>query len=240
MAAGTYTATITVSDGVRTASKPLVFTVAKESATLVWSDGYWVDAGSDFVGTATLQAKVSQAADGSNGDVTQSRVEFRLFKSSNLTGTPDLVVGPVQPAADGTAQITRSLDLDTYTVVPRLVKSNGYFTGPDAQPIVYTVSIPQYPLSAVAAGYVTDPSYLNLPVAVHASFRRGHLGVAATRAVSYATMTLCVPRRRRARLRRQGDELDLVVEPDVPAEQAGDAVRRHARSSSSTRRPGPS
>ena len=222
VAAGVYTVTVRVTDGPNAVTKPVTITVGKESATLVWNENYWADSGSDNTATATLRARVTQISDGSNGDLTQARVEFRLFKSSNVSGTPDLVVGPVQPASDGNAQITRSLEIDTWTVVARLVKTNGFYTGPDAQPIVYTIAIPQYPRSVVAAGYVTDPSYLNQPVAVNASFPRGHLGIAATRQISFAVMTYAF---------RGVDGLDYVVKGTGAAWSSSIAFQSSTRAS---------
>jgi hypothetical protein len=100
---------------------------------------------------------VHQAADGSLGDLTKAQVEFRLFRSSNTTSTPDLVVGPVAVSAAGAATATATLAQDTWTVVTRVVPANTFFTSPSSDGTAITVFRPVTFALAIGGGVVHDP-----------------------------------------------------------------------------------
>ena len=136
--AGMYAAHVTASDGTTTVSSTLTITVTKEDATVVYTgDSFFATSGA--AGTVALAATVTQAADGKPGDLTKAQVEFRLFRSSNSSSTPDLVVGPVAVSAAGAATATATLAQDTWTVVARVVPANTWFTSPSSDAAAITV-----------------------------------------------------------------------------------------------------
>ena len=216
--AGAYAATIRVSDG-RLATKPLAVTVTRETATVAWNDGYFASASLSTSASAgvTLKALFTQAADGSAGDPTKSKVEFRLYRTARPGSTPDLVAQAAVTSA-GTAQILKNLSIGTWVVIVRHV-ANGYFEASDSQPIVFTVGLPGISRTAFAAGFVTDPSTANAPVAVSSSFPRGHFGIAGWNVfgTTYATSVYTLPRRRRPRLHRREHGRD----DDLPEQHEG-------------------
>ena len=78
----------------------------------------------------------------------------------------------------GVASCATSLGLDNWTVVLQLPASNAYFTAGDSDGAIVTVYAPATRRFrfAVGGGWIVDPSYLNLPVAISASDDHGNLG----------------------------------------------------------------
>jgi len=100
-------------------------------------------------------------------------VVFDLYGSANTSTTPDRTVAASTTAA-GVATASTALALDVYRVVARLAPGTApYFAGPDATPATLTVVTPASSARAFGAGWVTDPSYKNLPVAVSTANKRG-------------------------------------------------------------------
>ena len=97
-------------------------TVAPEDATLEYTGDTAIEAGNDV----QLAAQVTQAEDGSLGDITLARVRFVI---KNAEGQP-LFNETVQVAADGTAAATASGILGgEHTIETKLV--GGYFDAPN-------------------------------------------------------------------------------------------------------------
>jgi hypothetical protein len=156
-AAGTYPVHVTATAGSVTVSGDLTIAVTKEDATVVYTGGSFFPA-SGATAPVTLAAKVTQAADGSPGDLTKAQVEFRLFRSGNSSSTPDLVVGPVAVSAAGAATATANLPQDTWTVVARVVPANTFFVSPSSDAMPITVFRPVDVAFVAGAGAVRDPA----------------------------------------------------------------------------------
>ena len=154
-------------------------TVVKESATAAYTGPTYVATGSATATKAnvTLTGQLTQDADGSPGDLTKATVDFLLYNSGNLTlTTPDLTVAGTV-AASGTVTGTASnLSVDTYTVVLRIRPANTWFAGPESDADVLTVYTPATGVWVSGGGWLTDPSYLNIPVQVSPTRTKGKFG----------------------------------------------------------------
>jgi len=61
--------------------------------------------------------------------MTLAKVRFEIFKSSNMTTTPDFVVGNVPVDSNGDAvAFLPGLGADTYVVFVKIEPANGYWT----------------------------------------------------------------------------------------------------------------
>ena len=123
-----------------------------------------------------IAAQVAQEADGTLGDITKARLFFDLYKGSNTTmASPDLTLGPFAPDATGLASTATNLAADTWTVVVRFQASNAFFSGPRSESAIVTVYVPA-PGKVTGGGWITDPSFRNIPVAISATSPRGNFG----------------------------------------------------------------
>jgi hypothetical protein len=146
------------------------FTVSPEDATLAYN-GDWLTstgAATATTGTATLRAILTQAADGHPGDLTKANVDFRLFKSTNTSTTPDYTVSNVAVSAAGDATASITLPVDTYVVELR-VSNTDWFVAPRAIDEL-TIYQPASNTSANAGGWVVDPGA--------SGNQHGHFGIA--------------------------------------------------------------
>src|SRR6185369_9173085 len=76
-----------------------------------------------------LAAHLTQDPDGAPGDITLARVTFEIFKSSNLTNTPDVTVTNVPVDSNGDALTFLSgVVADTYVAKVKIDATNGYWT----------------------------------------------------------------------------------------------------------------
>ncbi len=121
--AGTYTATLWVSDGsIPPVAAAVSIVASREDATLTYTGDALVQTG----WSTTLSASVTQATDGSPGDITTASV---LFDLSGLISGTTTTYGPVASSAEGQASLTlpAGLPADVYSVTVRIDPANGYY-----------------------------------------------------------------------------------------------------------------
>ncbi|MCL5959728.1 MAG: hypothetical protein M1358_10530, partial [Chloroflexi bacterium] len=139
---GASTPTITVVDPVGlTDTKKIPIMVAKEDTALAYSGPTRVESGTPV----TLSASVSEASDGSPGDITKAAVIFDV--TSAVSGT--ISYGPAPVSSSGVVSWTfpSGWSWGIYTVAVRLDPSNQYY---QAQPVSTTVTV-SVPLSQLWA-----------------------------------------------------------------------------------------
>jgi hypothetical protein len=176
--AGTYHASVGATDGSLSATTPLDITVQPESASVTYTGPSLVSTGSTTATTATvpLQARVTQADDGSPGDLTKAMVAFDLYSSQNTSATPDkTVLAAVDDDGIANASVT-GLGSDTWTIIARIPTGNPYFEAPPTDGASVMVYQPEPGKFVVGGGWVTDPSYLDKPVAISAANSHGNFG----------------------------------------------------------------
>jgi len=147
--AGTYTATLWASDGsLPPVAAAVSIVVSSEDATLTYTGDALVRTG----WSTTLSASVTQAADGSPGDITKASV---LFDLSGLISGTTTTYGPLAFSAAGQASLMlpAGLPADLYSVTARIDPANGYYTaaGSASTLLVYDPG-----RSASGSGWVTD------------------------------------------------------------------------------------
>ena len=130
--AGIYNINLKVEDphGATTLAT-VTITVNKETAETAYTGDMGVITAGPSITTATvrLAAHLTQDADGAPGDLTLARVRFEIFKSSNMTNTPDTVVSNVPVDSNGDAFILQpGMTADTYVVKVLIEAANGYWT----------------------------------------------------------------------------------------------------------------
>lgn len=152
-------------------------TVTKEEATVAYTGGMFFSTGSTTAtsGPATLTATVTQELDGYPGDLSNARVEFDVFSSTNFTSTPDYKFY-AQADASGVASTVQNLNADNYTVSVRVDPGNGFFTSAFSDRVVVTVYTPVPGVWATGGGWITDPSYRDIPVAISSTNSHGSFG----------------------------------------------------------------
>jgi hypothetical protein len=154
-------------------------TVAKEGGTTAYVAPTYASTGSPTAtkATVTLTGQVTQDADGHLGDLTKAGAQFLLYNSNNLTMvTPDITVNASVNASGVASGVATDLAVDTYTVVLRLTPSNAYFAGPEGDPDLLTVFAPATDSWVSGGGWLIDPSFQNIPVAVAPGKNHGHFG----------------------------------------------------------------
>jgi hypothetical protein len=163
-------------------SQPGTVSVTKEDATLAYTGTTSVST-SSTTGNVGLAVTVTQANDGSPGDLSHAAVMFKLYRSTNTSmTTPDITVGPVPvvPAtggATGTATASVAVAPDTYTIVASIDPANSWFSAPDSAPAHATVvSQPvtgDPPAFLVGGGRFMTTANARGELDVTASFKRG-------------------------------------------------------------------
>ena len=129
-----------------------VLTVTREDATLAYTG----DTSAPSAGTINLKAQVTQAADGSPGDITRAgQVRFVVKKA-----TDGSTVATVTTTVDGTgaAAGTAGLPVGAYTVDVTML-SNNYFTAAGVAAAV-TIGAPTALATADASGQYSDKATL--------------------------------------------------------------------------------
>jgi hypothetical protein len=163
--AGVYPINLKVEDphgAVTTAT--VTITVNKETAETAYTGDMGVVTAGPTITTATvrLAAHLTQDPDGAPGDITLAKVRFEIFKSSNMTTTPDFVVGNVPVDSNGDAvAFLPGLGADTYVVFVKIEPANGYWT---ADPIglgTINVAIGTNETQTNGGGWVPDAGSAN-------------------------------------------------------------------------------
>jgi hypothetical protein len=112
--------------------------------------------------TVRLGAHLTQDADGAPGDITLARVTFELFKSSNLSNTPDLTVTNVPVDANGDALTFLSgVAEDTYVVKVKIDATNGYWTANPVGLGTINVAVGSNDQQTAGGGWVSDSESVN-------------------------------------------------------------------------------
>jgi MBG domain (YGX type) len=163
-------------------------TIAKKQAILAYnvSNSFFFSTGSSTATTAsvTLNATLTPAAGGTADLAKSAPVTFLLFKSTNLTmdpSNPDASCTTNSVSSSGAAScMLPSLGIDNWTVIVKLgtvaAPGNSYFAAPDSDAVVITVYQPTTGMSATGGGFVIDPGYQNLPVAISPKNQHGNFG----------------------------------------------------------------
>jgi len=130
--AGIYNINLKVEDPHGAATLATVtINVNKETAETTYTGDMGVITAGPSITTATvrLAAHLTQDADGAPGDITLARVRFEIFKSTNMTNTPDTVVSNVPVDSNGDAlALQPGMGADTYVVKVKIEAANGYWT----------------------------------------------------------------------------------------------------------------
>jgi Bacterial Ig domain len=130
--AGVYNINLKVEDPHGASSLATVtINVNKETAETTYTGDMGVITAGPSITTATvrLAAHLTQDPDGAPGDITLARVRFEIFKSSNMTNTPDTVIGNVAVDSNGDALVLwPGAVADTYVVKVKIEPTNGYWT----------------------------------------------------------------------------------------------------------------
>ena len=130
--AGVYPINLQVVDPHNATTNAIVtITVNKETAETSYTGDMGVVTAGPTITTATvrLAAHLTQDADGAPGDISLARVTFELFKSNNLSNTPDITVPSVAVDSNGDAlTFLPGVAADTYVVKVRIDATNGYWT----------------------------------------------------------------------------------------------------------------
>jgi hypothetical protein len=132
--AGVYPINLKVEDPHGAATNATVtITVNKETGELTYTGDMGVISAGPTITTATvrLAAHLTEDPDGAPGDASLAKVRFEIFKSSNMTSTPDFTIENVPVDANGDAlTFFPGLAADTYVVVVKIEPANGYWTAP--------------------------------------------------------------------------------------------------------------
>jgi hypothetical protein len=179
--AGTYSPSFRVSDGHGgTQTGTATVNVTSESADVGYTGTLFVATASATATSAdvTLTGQLIQQADGAPGDLTKASVDFALYKSTNLAMTTADQSCRAQATASGAVTCNlRALPADNWTVVVRTVSTGaGQYFKAVSDAVVLTVYQPATDMNASAGGWIVDPSYQNLPVAISSANRHGNLG----------------------------------------------------------------
>jgi Bacterial Ig domain len=158
--AGIYPINLSVADPHNAVTNATVtITVNKETAETSFTGDMGVVTAGPTVTTATVRlgAHLTQDPDGAPGDITLARVTFELFKSNNLSNTPDITVTGVPVDSNGDAlAFLSNVAADTYVVSVKIEATNGYWT---ANPIglgTINVAIGSNDQQTAGGGWVPD------------------------------------------------------------------------------------
>src|ERR1041384_3822546 len=112
--------------------------------------------------TVRLGAHLTQDADGAPGDITLARVTFELFKSNNLSNTPDITVPGVPVDTNGDALVfLPGVAADTYVVKVKIDATNGYWTANPVGVGTINVAIGSNDQQTTGGGWVPDTGSAN-------------------------------------------------------------------------------
>ncbi|HEX6626298.1 MAG TPA: HYR domain-containing protein, partial [Pyrinomonadaceae bacterium] len=142
---------------------PATLTVEKElTATAYTGDESILTAGPGVTtATVRLAAHLTQEADGAPGDITLARVRFYLFKSTNMSSTPDLIVPALAspgltPDSNGDVLTTVNLAADTWMVKVKVDPANQYWKHSNVAIGVVNITVPTNEQRSNGGGWVPD------------------------------------------------------------------------------------
>src|SRR5581483_3084723 len=99
---------------------------------------------------------------GAPGDITLARVTFEIFKSTNLTDTPDLTVTNVPVDSNGDALVLLpGLVADTYVVKVKIDATNGFWTAAPVGLGTINVAVGTDDQRVAGGGWVPDDESAN-------------------------------------------------------------------------------
>ena len=145
------------------ANATVTITVNKETAEVAYTGDMGVVTAGPTITTATvrLAAHLTQDPDGAPGDTSLAKVRFEIFKSNNMTPTPDFTVGNVPVDANGDAlTFLPGLGADTYVVQVKIEPANGFWTGDTALGTL-NVAIGSNDTQTNGGGWVPDAGSAN-------------------------------------------------------------------------------
>ncbi|MET0645322.1 MAG: HYR domain-containing protein, partial [Pyrinomonadaceae bacterium] len=170
MPAGTYNVTAQFTSAsasyLDAASAAATLNVSRENAAAAYTgDASLLTAGPNAnAATVRLGAHLTPEADGAAfaGDITKAVVTFELFKSSNTTATPDLVVSGVAVDANGDAFATvQGVPAETYIVNVRVDAANQFWAANPAGLGVLNIAVPSDEQRSGGGGWVADAASAN-------------------------------------------------------------------------------
>ena len=170
MSAGSYNVTAQFTSAgasyldASSAAAPL--SVSRENAAAAYTgDASLLTAGPNVnAATVRLGAHLTPEADGAAfaGDITKAAVTFELFKSSNTTATPDLVVSGVSVDANGDAVTNvQGVPAETYIVNVRVDAANQFWTANPVGIGVLNIAVPTDEQRSGGGGWVADAASAN-------------------------------------------------------------------------------
>jgi hypothetical protein len=163
--AGVYNINLQVTDPHSAATNATVtITVQKETAETTYTGDMGVITAGPSITTATvrLAAHLTQDADGAPGDITLARVTFEIFKSSNMTNTPDSVVTNVPVDSNGDALVLLpGMAADTYVVKVKIDATNGFWTADPVGLGTINVAVGTNDQRVAGGGWVPDDASAN-------------------------------------------------------------------------------
>ena len=163
--AGVYTIDLKVTDPHGASSTATItITVNKEKAETTYTGDMGVITSGPSVTTATvrLSAHLTQDPDGAPGDITLARVVFEIFKSTNMTNTPDMTVTNVPVDSNGDAvSFLSGVAADTYVVKVKIVASNGYWTADPVGLGTLNVAVGTDDQRVTGGGWIPDADSAN-------------------------------------------------------------------------------
>jgi hypothetical protein len=142
----------------------VTITVNKETAETSYTGDMGVITAGPTITTATVRlgAHLTQDPDGAPGDITLARVTFEIFKSSNLSNTPDTTVTGVAVDSNGDAlTFLPGVAADTYVVKVKIDASNGYWTANPVGLGTLNVAIGSNDQQTNGGGWVPDTGSAN-------------------------------------------------------------------------------
>ena len=140
-----------------TTTATVTITVNKETAETSYTGDMGVVTAGPTITTATIRlgAHLTQDPDGAPGDITLARVTFELFKSTNMTNTPDTTVSNVPVDSNGDAlTFLPGVAADTYVVKVKIDATNGYWTADPVGLGTINVAVGTNDQRASAGGWV--------------------------------------------------------------------------------------
>jgi len=142
----------------------VTITVNKETAETSYTGDMGVVTAGPTITTATvrLAAHLTQDPDGAPGNIALAGVTFELFKSSNLSNTPDIQITGVPVDTNGDAlAFLPGVAADTYVVKVRIDATNGYWTADPIGMGVLNVAIGSNDQQTSGGGWVPDDASIN-------------------------------------------------------------------------------
>ena len=147
-----------------TTNATVTITVNKETAETSYIGDMSVVTAGPSVATAIVRlgAHLTQDADGAPGDITLAKVTFELFKSNNMSNTPDITVTGVPVDANGDAiTFLSGVAADTYVVKVKIDANNGYWTADPVGLGTINVAIGSNDQRTTGGGWVPDAGSAN-------------------------------------------------------------------------------